>query len=121
MSSPDPDHIFLESKKECTALALSASGGEGTFLVAGSRDGVIRVYQPPSTKVVRAVNGFGDEISSIAILPSSPTNVKAENGGDGPALRFWVACGRKVCRLFITYQYFPWLTCPQYIRSSSAI
>ncbi|KAG8947444.1 hypothetical protein FRC04_010765 [Tulasnella sp. 424] len=96
MSSPDPDHIFLESKKECTALALSASGGEGTFLVAGSRDGVIRVYQPPSTKVVRAVNGFGDEISSIAISPLSPTSVKAENGGDGPALRFWVASGRKV-------------------------
>ncbi|KAG8920239.1 hypothetical protein FRC01_000861 [Tulasnella sp. 417] len=97
MSSSDPEHITLESKAACTALAFSPpGGGDGTFLVTGSLDGVIRVYQLPSTKVVRAVNGFGDEISSVAVCNSPPTNPKAEGGGDIATLSFWVACGRKV-------------------------
>lgn len=96
MSSSDPDHITLESKVACTALAfLPSGGGDGTFLVTGSLDGVVRVYQLPSTKVFRAITGFGDEISSIAVQNPLSTSGKSESSGDIAPLTFWVACGRK--------------------------
>ncbi|KAG9047572.1 hypothetical protein FS837_001977 [Tulasnella sp. UAMH 9824] len=97
MSSSDPEHIKLESKAACTALAFSPpGGGDGAVLVTGSLDGVIRVYQLPSTKVVRAINGFGDEISSIAVCNPPSANENAGDRGDISTLKLWVACGRKV-------------------------
>ncbi|VDB82906.1 unnamed protein product [Peniophora sp. CBMAI 1063] len=54
-------------------------------LLVGSDDGSLRVYHPPDVRVVKAIRGLGDEVSSIA-LHRKPK-------GDEDEGRAWVACG----------------------------
>ncbi|PIL24234.1 hypothetical protein GSI_13987 [Ganoderma sinense ZZ0214-1] len=68
-----------------SSVSAVSIGSEGSLIV-GSADGSVRWYEPPSTKVVKAIKPIGEEIASMAWLPPK----KAES----PTL--WVASGRRV-------------------------
>lgn len=51
-------------------------------------DGIVRVYLPPDIKVLKAVRGLGDEVSSVAWSNKSP-----KSGGMG---HIYVAVGGQV-------------------------
>ncbi|KAI0273585.1 WD40-repeat-containing domain protein [Gloeopeniophorella convolvens] len=71
----------LRTPAHVSALFYTHNGA----LIVGSDDGSLRFYQPPATKVVKAIRGLGSEVSSVAGLRSSL--------GD---CCVWVACGTSV-------------------------
>ncbi|KAI0028166.1 WD40 repeat-like protein, partial [Vararia minispora EC-137] len=56
-----------------------------------SGDGSVRVYHPPEKRVIKAIHGLGDEVSSLALSRNS--HGQQENG------RVWIASGTHA-RLF---------------------
>ena len=81
--------VHLPSPVVAVAFAPSAQLG------VASEDGTVRLYQPPYSKVSKAVRNLGCEISSLVFSP----------GGD-----IWVACGQCVSILPFVPLVFLFLT-----------
>ncbi|KAL0946699.1 hypothetical protein HGRIS_012886 [Hohenbuehelia grisea] len=77
------------AKSLCIPAPISClSSGPPGHICAGSDDGSVRVYDLTTYRVVTAIQGLGDEVTSVVSLPPRPPS---EGMGD-----VWIACGRQV-------------------------
>jgi len=74
----------LETPSHITSLAFGHAG----HLFAGSDDGILRVYDLSSFKVLKAVRGLGAEVSSIICVKRSGSELRDA----------WVGCGKRIMR-----------------------
>ncbi|KAF5330756.1 hypothetical protein D9619_005325 [Psilocybe cf. subviscida] len=66
----EPSHVSfrLEQSLETPAHIASLAFGHAGHLFTGSDDGSLRVYDLSSYKVIKAIRGIGDEVSSIVCI-----------------------------------------------------
>ncbi|KIK59606.1 hypothetical protein GYMLUDRAFT_169355 [Collybiopsis luxurians FD-317 M1] len=86
MSSHEDCPYALVKSLNTPAPISSLEFGHAGHIFAGSRDGTLRLYDLSSFKVLKAVRGLKDEISSIACLKRPETELRDA----------WVACGNHV-------------------------
>jgi len=71
---------------------------DGRLVIAGSEDGVVRVFDAASRAVLRQLRGHGPRAARVARF--APDKAHALTGGDDVTVRWWdVAAGRQVRRL----------------------
>lgn len=74
----------LQTPSHITSLAFGHAG----HLFAGSEDGILRVYDLSSFKVLKAIRGLGAEVSSIICVKRPGSELRDA----------WLACGTRVMR-----------------------
>ncbi|KAJ3801461.1 WD40-repeat-containing domain protein [Lentinula aff. detonsa] len=84
MNSPCP--YFVVKTLNTPAPISSLEFGHAGHLFAGSDDGTLRVYELSSFKVLKAIRGLKNEISSIACFKRAGSEIRDA----------WIACGNQI-------------------------
>ncbi|KAM6500292.1 WD40-repeat-containing domain protein [Amanita muscaria] len=89
MSANDHDvcYTLLQTLKLPPAVSSLAFGHAGHLFV-GTDDGILRVYDLSSFKVIKAVKNLGNEVSSIICVKRQGSDIRDA----------WVACGTKIMK-----------------------
>lgn len=89
MSANDHEvcYTLLQTLRLPSAVSSLAFGHAGHLFV-GTDDGILRVYDLSSFKVIKAVKNLGNEVSSIICVKRQGSDIRDA----------WVACGTKIMK-----------------------
>jgi WD40 repeat protein len=85
--SSDPAKVLPGAEVASTAMAVSPNGG---YVVSGSRDGVLSVWDVTTSKELRRLMGHSGAILAVGL---SPDGRWIASGGEDASLRLWSISG----------------------------